>query len=731
MNKKSPLCSTLAVLAVTAMTLHATEYIWDKGAGTLDWNDPVNWTSDTKPGTADTARFDATGLVTGDTVLLGANQTISTLNLNAPPNTFSISGGGSYGLTLTSGYIKGTDGGPVRSLTIDAPVALGAEGYFEGYGGYGSWLTITGPISDGGNGYGVLLAARNNNSFAFKGNNTYTGDTIVRGKDLSISGPDGAIRSSRLVLRQSAGQPVMANLLNTVDANTDRLGDAKAVRCETNGGGLYLTGHATTPIKEEAGVLELTSGTAKLEAAYVKDSGTPVELNFSGFDRAPGTALLVMNDTTADRSNFNTTPVISIDGLADGYLPYATHPFYDPTHVYAQGGVLKRFTAYTALPTSGGDANILYHANTGLSLAGAVQTRGLVMRDDSANRTLDLGAYDLRLADGSVGFRGNGRSHTIQSSGGRLVFGTTEVVIFAAGSGASTMTISAPIATDVAGPHHLIIPSARSIAKLALTGEDQIHDYVNLTLPDNTRLELGGSGDRTFTGNITGMMNLTKSGAGSLRLTGADLRGYGTTSATGGRLVIGSATALRFNTWSDGDITVTNTILEVESGIVWNGRFTIQANATLTGDGKFNTAKTMIATTHVAPGKTVGKLTTAALTFGADSHIDWQIGNGVTTPGADYDLLRVEGNLTLPTGAVTLNIGDAGTRTTPLRNQSFTVAEWTGTDPASAPTWSIVNQAPETVDASGAQLSIDLANNKIVLTGLKDVTPPATVIVVR
>ena len=739
MNNPSQICSMLAVLAATAVTLHAAEYTWDKGAATLDWNDPVNWSSDTKPGTADTAKFTSTGIAANDVVALGANQVVNILTHNAG-NNFTI-GEGSYSLTLLSGKIQGGYTGSARITSINAPIILGATGDFVGYGTDGNQTVFLQPISDGGNGYGVNLSTAGNDAFGMQGANTYGGDTTVRGRTLTLSGSAGSLLQSHLVLRPTTltANRVGIWLTNSSDANANRLNDAYDILME-NGGRFVvgISGHGTTAVQEQAGLLDLRDGILNLQANY---AGADVELRFSGITRGEGAGMIVDYRGTGLSAGVNTK--LTIAGAANNaagiWQPWAMAGGdleYDPKHVSVDAsGTLLRFNSYAVLPDSGGDANTLYMASSASqTLTGPVEAYALLMRrTDNDAAVLDLGAYDLRLAGGSVGLTTH-NNRTIQSSGGgRLVFGTKDVVIFGSSDSTSrTLAITAPIASDVAGPHNIVVPLVRN-ASLVLSGEDQIGTYAKLSADMQLKtLELGGPSDRAITNGMHGSFHLKKSGAGTLRLAGVDRRGDGsTTTVTDGRLIVGNASALVWRSYTDGSIVVTNAALEVASGIVWNGRFTIQANATLTGDGKFNTVKRIFATARVAPGKTVGKLTTNALIFDAGSHIDWELGDGVATAGTDYDLLRVEGALTLPTGVVTLNIGDAGTRTTPLRNQSFTVAEWTGTDPASAPTWSIVNQAPETVDASGAQLSIDLANNKIVLTGLKDVTPPATVIVVR
>jgi hypothetical protein len=719
-------------------TCFAAEYTWDKGAGTLDWNDPVNWSSDTKPGTADTATFDWSGLASGNTVTLGADQTIGTLYLKGMPNTITIGGGSLYGLTLSDGYVKGSDAGANSTyLYIDAPVILGAEGVIEGYGGYNSRLTFNHPISDGGNGYGIVFAARGNQSYTLKGNNTYSGDTIVRGRGFGLGGSDGAIRSSRLILRQeNNNQGVDAYLWNGTagDENSDRLGDTKTVRVEGSGGGVRLVGAATSGlgIKEDTGTLELTSGVVKLTSTYNDTGKGSVELYFSGLSRSPGTGLIVMCNSTGNGSNWHSTPKITIDGVADGILPYAATTVWNMKHIEVVSGVLK-MVSYSTLPTSGGSPNTYYDTG-GTTLTGSVQASVLRFYNSSSDATLDLGTHDLYLADGSIGFYDE--NHTIMGSGGRVVFGTQDVVLWGvANSAGRTMLISTPIATDVAGPHNIVVPYAKT-AKFALTGEDQINVYSNLctscdSQSSSSTLEFGGSSNRSFSGSITGMMQLRKSGDGTLELNGPDLRSYGNMSVVGGRLVIGHVDALRYNLWSDSDITIANAVLEVKEGISWNARYTLYSGAILSGDGTFTLGKTIGDAMGVAPGHTIGKLTTANLTFGTGSHLDWELGTGVTTAGTDYDLLRVEGNLALPDSTeMTVNVYDAGDGTAAVNGNAFTLIEWTGTDPSTTPDWTIVNHSEDTLDTSAAVITVDSENNKIVLTGLKNI-PKGTLIIVN
>ena len=708
--------------------LDAAEYTWDKGAGTLDWNDPVNWSSNTKPGATDTASFTATGLTSGDVVLLGTNQTIGTFRLNGSPS-ITISGGGLYSLTLNNGRIQGNDSNPTVTHTLDVPIVLGTSGSFQAQGGYGGTLAVKGAISDNGNGYGIVFVPNQNHLHTLEGNNTYSGDTVYGGRNLTLLGADGAIRNSALVINMSVAQFSTVTLDNTATANNDRLGDTKPVRFENNGGKLRLVGNASTPITENVGTLRLLSGLGSLEVSRQGAAGATTELNLAAFERSPGTGLRVLCNTTSDAYNWYTQPRIVLTGVADGLLPYAAQDYYDPSHIVVESGLVKKFSAYTPLPLSGGSDTIIHNVTTNLSLTGDVDTKALMLRQTSTNSiTLDLGDHDLRVASGSIGF-GMKKSHTIQASGsGRLVFGSQDLSFFAAGESADVITVSAPLASSVTGPHNLIVPLIRAFNRLQLTGPDYIGAYSNLVVGGGGgALELGGPSNRVFTGSITGWGNLRKSGSGTLRLVGPDLRPDGTTTVMGGRLAVANPAALHWFTYTDGMIIVTNATLEVESGVTWDARFSLQTGSTLTGDGKINTTKTITNTVHVAPGHAVGKLTTASLTFGANSHLDWELGTNTVTAGTDYDLLRVEGALSLPTGTINVNLSDAGNGSASVRGKTFTLVEWTGADPVNTPTWTIINHAEKAFDASAASIVINTVDNKILLSGLR--TAPTTIII--
>jgi len=114
------------VLAIAGMS-QATQYTWDGGA--LDnnsWNNPVNWSSDTKPVSGDTAVFSTTPSLPTRNVFLDADQTIDNLTQTAGRahiNTKRVSADPLYTLTINSGDI--TQASASGRLVLNCPIYLG------------------------------------------------------------------------------------------------------------------------------------------------------------------------------------------------------------------------------------------------------------------------------------------------------------------------------------------------------------------------------------------------------------------------------------------------------------------------------------------------------------------------------------------------------------------------------------------------------------------------------
>jgi hypothetical protein len=83
----------------TAMTELPCELLWDGGAGTSQWTDALNWTTDAVPLSTDVVKLDNSFVVGSYTVNLNTPQTIADLEIDMTGNTVSLTGGNSLNIT--------------------------------------------------------------------------------------------------------------------------------------------------------------------------------------------------------------------------------------------------------------------------------------------------------------------------------------------------------------------------------------------------------------------------------------------------------------------------------------------------------------------------------------------------------------------------------------------------------------------------------------------------------
>ena len=175
---------TIGTLALgLALPAGAGTYTWDGGpTGTgLSWNVAANWSTDTKPGAADTANMSYSGLTGGKVITLDAPQTIDTLYYPAYGafNDFTIGNAADVaaGNTLTLKKVTRASNTPSIDQTIAANVVLAANSTWDltiGYNEVNS-IVVNGIIS----GAGMSLTKTNTGRLTLNGANTYSGSTII------------------------------------------------------------------------------------------------------------------------------------------------------------------------------------------------------------------------------------------------------------------------------------------------------------------------------------------------------------------------------------------------------------------------------------------------------------------------------------------------------------------------------------------------------------------------
>lgn len=172
-------------------------------------------------------------------------------------------------------------------------------------------------------------------------------------------------------------------------------------------------------------------------------------------------------------------------------------------------------------------------------------------------------------------------------------------------------------------------------AKTDLTGVNAITNaitlYTNFTWTATNNLEF--SGPMTSTNARTITVNGTADAMLSGELSGAE---FALTKAGNGTLTLSGA-----NTF-EGETVVSEGTLRVY-GSIGNGAVTVAGAGILSGSGTVGGAVALNGT--VAPGASIGELTTGAQTWNGGGKYEWEVGNTTGTAGVDWDRLVVTGDI--------------------------------------------------------------------------------------
>ncbi len=212
-SRRSSILALAAVFAATGAA-QAANVTWDKGAGTLNWADAANWSTDVLPGTGDVAQLFAAGISAGDVINVGGNVAIQQLQLgnnnvannppdftlaNVPGSKITLRGGGAGNLLA---IVKGTQTTGVVTIASDLefnPSVAGVTALTVNSQGTGGSIVITGIISDAGRGIGLLLTG--GKPLTLSGANSYSGITTIQRNNLILAadapaGTPGALGNS-------------------------------------------------------------------------------------------------------------------------------------------------------------------------------------------------------------------------------------------------------------------------------------------------------------------------------------------------------------------------------------------------------------------------------------------------------------------------------------------------------------------------------------------------------
>ena len=472
------------------------------------------------------------------------------------------------------------------------------------------------------------------------GVNTYTGGTTLSGGTLAL-GNNSVLSASGTVTidsvtatfnvnghSQTIGALVGASG-GTVSLGTGALTVSQTAATSFNG---VITG-AGSLTKTGVGALTLSGANTYMGATTIR-GGT---LALGAADRLSDSSAVIINASTAtfDLGTYSDTvssfamSAGSLNGV-NGTLTAARYSLTGGTvNAHLGSGTVTVSTAGVTLVSAGRlDASSTLALNSG---------------------TLTLGGAESVAAYTQSGGVLDGNGITITSTGGYALSGGTVT----ANLGAGTVTVTGNVSLN--GTESGTTVSITTGAILTLGAANRLADDAVVTISGGTlnlngkadtigslsgngavtlgagALTTGGSGNTTFSGEISGTGSVTKQGGGMWTLTGNNSYSGGTT-ISGGTLLANSGSAT-----GSGNVTV-------------GGSATLGGNGTLAGRVTVNNGGTL------APGVAGSPVTMTiggSLSFASGSHCVLRVAGS-----SSHDLIVAGGNVTL--GGATLSLQTSG-----------------------------------------------------------------------
>ena len=691
--------------ALFGVSASAATIIWDGVDG--DWGTAANWSTApgattpnpaAAPGAADAALFNITGVNGNESVTLAANQSAGSLTFNNTGTTTIKSDSttlryltlGSGGITIgaTAGAVTIGDATNLTSLwlaygqtwtnnsgslfTVVNPIYNGAAtltvggsgnttisgaiaGTFSGAGSGGVTKTGAGTLTLGGNNNFTGAVSVTGGTMLINGTNAWTGaSTVDNGATLQFSGASGTNTGASAYTLKLGGSMIVDNTTAAGGNNNARIADGSAFTL--NGGSLIYKGAdaAATNSTETIGAL---SGIGNSTITVTFGGTNVATLTAGAFTHAAGNATHLVNGLNLGMDSTSTASVARFISSTPT-LVGTTAALTSGINSAVKNTQIVPFLLGEATSSTGGLGTASGTANTFVTYVAGSGYRPLNLTDEFTANAITAG-HNIWLNTGTTPTNTAAINSLVMGGGtlnindGQTLTNTSGAILFS--------TTSAINPTGTTGAFAFAAVEPQITVNSSVTG--------------------------TISTNITGSAGLTKSGAGTLLLSGSVANAYtGTTTVNAGTLQLGKSGAVQA---LSGALTIGSTLTSLapvvqytgaSSDMMGTGAVTINSAGQLDFNGKTDTigAVTINATgatgntTNIANTAGLGNLTVGStgtvLTItpaaGFTSRIDTgtgtlTLGGNVTFTAATTGQARISGNVSWG-GNRTFNVG-AGT----------------------------------------------------------------------
>ncbi|WP_287915282.1 autotransporter-associated beta strand repeat-containing protein [Comamonas sp.] len=512
-------------------------------------------------------------------------------------------------------------------------------------------ITLSGVISGDGT---SPLTKTGTGVLRLDGTNTYSGGTALNAGSLVIGSSQalgtGAVNAATGTRIDSGATATLSNIINltgTVNfGGTGNLilsgalqGNASSVLNKDGAGTLVLSNASTY-----GGGTTLGGGTLLVGNNASLGGGA---LTVSGASSLGATQSVMLNNAVALNSNLTVSGDFALrlngnitGGAANKLIKTGSGNLTLTGTSNFQGGVELNGGTLTVATNSGalGSGAVTATGDSRLEYTAPQVSSTPIFINNGV--TLDFANVVQIINMGSIG--GSATSTLAKTGSGELMLFNANA--FSGLLDVRQGTVTAAVANALGNNPNVLVSSGATVALTASNTINSLSGAGQVTVIAGSTFTVGaGNASSTFSGAFTGLGALTKSGTGTLTLSGiSGLTGNTTVSA--GRLNIGSSGSLASN------------LVTVANGATLGGSGTLTGGVTINSGGHL----------AVTSGST---LNTGTLTLSSGSNLDIWLGK----PTIDTPMINVTGNVAI--NSSTFNFFDIGD----FENGTYRLINYTGT----------------------------------------------------